>query len=151
MSTFLHKLFDDGSRLPVARTLALMFKDYANTRNDLMWDVSMGWFVKPFPVKGEDLSRDAFEVLMESIVPRSGWSSVSAEDKARMEAVVRELYFDEIADAVYDVIDGFTAYLKDQGIDVVDTDEWRIRDVVFGQMSLDYGSIRRVINDILKV
>ena len=130
--------------------LTLMFKDYANKRNDLVWDVDMGWYVKPFPVDEKDFDRDAFAAQMELVVPRSEWSSVSADDKIQMVAEVRELYFDEIADALYDVIDGFTAYLKDQGVLVEDNDERYIRDVVFGQMNLDYKPIRRVINEILK-
>ena len=150
MSDFLHNLFRDGSQLPDARTLTLMFKDYANKRDDLTWDVGMGWYVKPFPVDEKDFDRDAFAAQMESVVPRSEWSSVSADDKIQMEAEVRELYFDEIADAVYDVIDGFTAYLKDRDVFVEDNDERYIRDVVFGQMDLDYKPIRRVINEILK-
>lgn len=150
MSDFLHKLFSGDSQMPDTRTLTLMFKDYANTRNDLTWDVGMGWYVKPFPIDEKDFDRDAFAAQMESVVPRSEWSSVSADDKIQMEAEVRELYFDEVTDAVYDVIDGFTAYLKDRGVLVEDNDERYIRDVVFGQMGLDYKPIRRVINEILK-
>ena len=150
MSDFLHKLFSGDSQMLDARTLTLMFKDYANTRNDLTWDVDMGWYIKPFPIDEKDFDRDAFAAQMESVVPRSEWSSVSADDKIQMEAEVRELYFDEVADAMYDVIDGFTAYLKDRGVLVEDNDERYIRDVVFSQMDLDYKPIRRVINEILK-
>lgn len=147
MSDFIHRLVADSASWDI-HTLSDHFRDYANSIG-LEWDVSKAVFIQPFPVRKEDLDKSAIVEAVARAYPREQWSSFTSADLPALVAEGREVYFDEVADATYSLIDGFSDFLRSKGYTIEDNDEWRVRNIVFSYSMMDHSALDSIIRDLV--